>query len=271
MKMKKKTKIAEPTAPTTVVAPTPVGEASPAPAAPPQRRIIRRRKKGTGGKYYFTPATQAAIVEYQNATEQKKREQIYVTEIFPAFEKLVENLINIHKFSGLYDSYDDLKNDCVTFLFEQIRKFDNGRGTNAFSYFNIIAKNWLIIRTKQKSTRIKRNVSLDDIDGMSAREMKIMEERNVVPSQETMIESANFVNGLTDMLNTIRDSVKTQNELACMNSIMTIFENIDSVDLLSKSAILLYIRELSGMSPKQLTATLHSLKKQYRKIKSETM
>lgn len=233
----------------------------------PLRRVIRRRKKG--GKLYFTSVTQAAIVEYQTCQEKKRRTELYMTEIFPAFEKLTENLINIHKFSGLYDSYDDLKNDCVTFLFETIRKFDGNRGTNAFSYFNQVAKNWLIIRTKQKASRLRRNVSIDDPDSISSREMKIVEDHCVVPSQDAIIENRNFVNTMVEMLETIRSTTKTQNELAVMNSIMTVFENIDSIDLLNKSAVLLYIRELSGLSPKQLTASLHSLKKKYRELKEK--
>lgn len=235
----------------------------------PTKRIVRRRGKGKGGKLYFTADTQLAIVEYQQTSERKRRTELYMTEILPAFEKLTENLINIHKFSGLYDTYDDLKNDCVTFLFESIHKWDPKRGTLAFSYFNIVAKNWLIIRTKQKSTRLKRNVSIDDTDSISAQEMKIIEDYGMVPSQDVILENRNFVTGLAEMLGSIKGSVKSQNELACINSIITVFDNIDNIDLLNKSAVLLYIRELSGLTPKQLTATLHSLKKQYRKIKED--
>lgn len=234
----------------------------------PTKRVIRRRGK-KDSKLYFTAETQAAIVEYQTCTEQKRRSELYVNKIMPAFEKLVENLINIHKFSGLYDSYDDLKNDCVTFLFESIHKWDPKRGTLAFSYFNIVAKNWLIIRTKQKSTRLKRNVSIDDYNSLGTREMKLIEEFGTVKSQDVIIEEQNFLSSLNEMLESIRGSVKTQNELACMNSIITIFETVDNIDLLNKSAILLYIRELSGLTPKQLTATLHSLKKHYRRVKNE--
>lgn len=244
------------------------GAAPPVEAPKPPLRTIRRRGK-KGGKLYFTPVTQTNIVLYQGTPDPKDREVIYMKEIYPAFEKLVENLINIHKFSGLYDSYDDLKNDCVTFLFENIRKFDGNRGTNAFSYFNIVAKNWLIIRTKQKSTRLKRNVSMDDFDSISQREQRIIEDYSVVPAQDEVIDNRNFVASLKEMLTTIQNAAKSQNELACMNSIVTIFENIESIDLLSKSAVLLYIRELSGLTPKQLTATLHSLKKHYRRIKNE--
>jgi hypothetical protein len=97
-------------------------------------------------KLYFNSDTQDAIVAFQKETSKKEKDEIYVGKILPAFEKLVENLINIHKFTGMYDTYEDLKNDCVNFLFETIIKFDASRGTNAFSYFNVVAKNWLIIK-----------------------------------------------------------------------------------------------------------------------------
>jgi hypothetical protein len=218
-------------------------------------------------KLYFNSDTQAAIVKFQKSTDKKSRDVLYVQDIMPAFEKLVENLINIHKFTGLHDTYEELKNDCVNFLFETIHKFDANRGTNAFSYFNVVAKNWLIIRTKQKAQKIKRNVSLDDPAGLTAHESLIIEEYNVLPSQDFLIDSADSVENTIGMLYDIRSRVKTENELTCINSIITIFENIDEIDLLNKSAVLLYMRELSGLTPKQLTSAMQSIKRHYKKTK----
>lgn len=229
---------------------------------------IRRRKK-SGDKLYFNADTQKAIVAYQSTTDRKERGKLYVLEILPAFEKLVENLINIHKFTSLHDSYEDLKTDCVNFLFETIGKFDGTRGTNAFSYFNVVAKNWLIIRTKQKSLRIKRSVSMDDPDSLSLTELKIIEEHCTIPSQDSVLEHENTATGVLDMLYEIRGKIKTENELTCINSIITIFENIDEIDLLNKSAVLLYMRELSGLSPKQLTTTMQSIKKFYKRSRDD--
>lgn len=236
-------------------------------------RVIRRRGK-TGAapnpnKMYFHAGTQAAIVAYQQSTLAKEREKIYVTDIMPAFQKLAENLINIHKFSAMHESYDDLKNDCVNFLFETISKFDATRGTNAFSYFNVVAKNWLVIKTKQKTTRSRRSVSLDDPDALNAHETKIIEDHCTIPSQDVILEQQNSAQGIVDMLYEIRGKSKTENELVCINSIITIFENIDDLDLLNKGAILLYLRELSGLSPKQLTTTMQQIKRHYRRIKTD--
>ena len=232
-------------------------------------KVEKPVKKIDPVKMYFNSDTQDAIVEFQISQDKKTRDKIYVTEIMPAFEKLVENLINIHKFAGLYDSYSDLKNDCVNFLFETIGKFDATRGSNAFSYFNVVAKNWLIIKTKQKTQKSKRNVSLDDPTMLSTHEKSIIEESNIIPSQELLFDDLRSMEITTSILYDIRNIARTENELMCINSIITIFENIDDIDLLNKNAVLLYMRELSGLSPKQLTITMQILKKHYKKIKLE--
>ncbi len=222
-------------------------------------------------KLYFNEDTQKAIVAFQNSKNKKERETLYISEIFPAFKKLVENLINIHKFAGHHDTFEELMNDCVNFLFETIHKFDADRGTNAFSYFNVVAKNWLIIKTRQKSMKVKRSVSIDDQSGLANYEREIIEEQCTVPSQDILLENLSASEETLEMLYEIRKKIKTENELMCINSIITIFENIDEIDLLNKNAILLYMRELSGFSPKQLTTAMQSIKKHYKKIKLESL
>lgn len=240
------------------------------------KKTRRRRQKGKEAtsatpnpKFYFTGETQESIVEFQKTSDRRIREKLYVEKIMPAFEKLVENLINIHKFSGLHDSYEDLKNDCVNFLFETIHKFNPTMGTNAFSYFNVVAKNWLIIKTKQKAQRGRRDVSIDDPKGLSTNELQIVEERGTIPSQDFFLENSENIANILKLMYEIRSRVKVENELLCINSVITIFENINDIDILNKSAILLYIRELSGLSPKQLTTSMQAVKKHYNKLKLE--
>ena len=240
-------------------------------AAAKKKRTPRVKKVPTPpSRMYFHSGTQAAIVLYQTTETKKCRDKLYTEEIAPAFEKLAENLINIHKFTGLHDTYDELKNDCVNFLFETIRKFDGNRGTNAFSYFNVVAKNWLIIRTKQKQQRVRRSVSLDDPDALNANEFNIIKEHCIVPSAEATLENETTGPAILQLLYEVRTKMKTENELACINSIITIFENVDDIDLLNKSAVLLYMRELSGLSPKQLTTTMQTIKKLFKRLRADS-
>lgn len=221
-------------------------------------------------KLYFNADTQEAIVKYQNEKSKKEKDKLYVEDILPAFDKLVENLINIYKFAGAHNTYEELKNDCINFLFETLGKFDAGRGTNAFSYFNVVAKNWLISKTKQRLQRAKRSVSLDDPDNsLSTHEILVVEEHSSLPSQDLLADALGSIERTIEILHEVRKKVKTENELTCINSVITIFENIDDIDLVNKSAILLYMRELSGLSPKQLATAIQSIKKYYKRIKSD--
>lgn len=231
-----------------------------------KKRKKRKLKKGSP-RLYFHSGTQDAIVAYQNSDDIKEREDIYVKDIAPAFEKLVENLINIHKFFSLHSTFDNLKNDCVAFLFETILKFDATRGTNAFSYFNVCAKNWLIIQAKKRIQSTKRSVSMSDVMLLSGRDQKAIEESSVVESQDDIYEKKSTSDALINMLNELKYRIKTENELKCINAIITIFKNVDEIDLLNKTAILLYMRELSGLDPKKMTTTMQSIKRHYRRLK----
>lgn len=244
----------------------------PQPVPPPLQDNVAEEAQPTPKdekKLYFNSDTQEAIVAFQKETDKKKRNLLYSERILPAFEKLVENMINIYKFAGLHDSYEDLKHDCISFLFETIPKFDETRGTRAFAYFNIVAKHWLLIKTKQKTQKSKRSVYLDDPLSMSIHDMDLIEEHNTVPSQDFLLDSSRSSESILSTLYEIRTKVKTENELTCINSIITVFENVDDIDLLNKGAVLLYMRELSGLSPKQLTTTMHNIKKHYKKMTSE--
>ena len=120
------------------------------------RRIRRKRGKGSS-KLYFDASTHDAILRFQKSDSDEERDKIYTSEILPAFDKLAENLIFIHGFSKPFGGFESLKNDCVSFLYETLEKFDATRGTKAFSYFNVVAKNWLIIQSKKKIKNNRRH------------------------------------------------------------------------------------------------------------------
>jgi len=231
------------------------------------KKRISRRRPGKKRNMYFHEGTAAAIVAYQGTDDITAKQRLYKADIFPAFDKLVENLIFIHGFRGLHDSYEDLKNDCVTFLYEAIHKFDPSRGSKPFSYFNVVAKNWLIIRSKQRVMKIRRNISIDDPESMGLREKEMIETHQTVPAQDEALEALEFVGRVHSMLTEIQTRTINENEQACIDAVITIFKSVDNIDLLNKRVVFLYIRELSGLSPKQLTTTIASLKKHYRELK----
>lgn len=225
-----------------------------------------RRSKGKSRNLYFTMETQESLIFYQNSESLEEQQKVYLEKIAPAFEKLVENLIFVYGFKTAYDSFDDLKTDCVSFLYESIHKWKPERGTKAFSYFNVVAKNWLIIKSRQQTKRMKRHVSVDAPELMTASQKSAYESYDVVPPPDEILINADLRNQIQELLEVIAGIVTSESEKTCITAIQAVFKNIDELDFLNKRAILIYVREISGLSPKQLSVAMSSIRKHYRKL-----
>ena len=102
-------------------------------------------------KMYFTQDTENAIIEYNKSNNQKIKNQLYREQIKYPFEKLAENVLNTFKFSYFDVPKEDVQMEVVAILIQKIHMFKEGKG-KAFSYFSIVAKNYLILNNN--STKI---------------------------------------------------------------------------------------------------------------------
>jgi hypothetical protein len=215
---------------------------------------------------YFSSSTHDAILEYQNCQDPRARESLYQDVILPSFDKLVENLIFMNGFVNVTGSYTELKNDCITFLFETIHKFDASRGSKAFSYFNVVAKNWLMIKSKQRSKSLKRMVSLDDTDSLTVEDVAAIEANNTVLSQLDTLDTDLQEYEIVALLNDLRDEAQNENEKSCMDAIFYLFEQREDIELLNKRAVFVYMRDMSSLTPKQLSSAMSVIRRRYREL-----
>lgn len=232
------------------------------------RRKIKR-KNGPTLVNYFSDKTQEQIIIYQQETDTQKKKDIYVKEILPAFDNLVENLINVYGFTVMYESKQDLKHECLQFLYTAVDKFNAEKGSKAFSYFNVVAKNWLTIKSKQNMKRVQSYVSIDDQENLTKEEQEQIENYHFDSGFEEALISINPRDHLVKMVSAIEHKIKTDNEKMVVNAIKVLVNNLEDVDLLSKRAILLYVRELTTLNSKQLSIVLSSLKRYYRDVRNE--
>ncbi len=233
-----------------------------------------KRKKGTTdpSKMYFNPDTQDAIVTYASlmgdCTKARTRNEIYNERIAPAFRTLVDNLVNVHKFSPVLQSTEELKNDCVHFLFEAIPKFDASKGTTAFSYFNIVAKNWLIGNTKNKGEKMKRIVSVSEPESLSNSDReRILEFETLDQDQFFDFSEENASEKIVDFFFEISENFKAEEERQAIIAMARLFQYQDDIELINKTLVFQQIRSMSGISKKQLSALLQKLRKDYKQIR----
>jgi hypothetical protein len=223
-------------------------------------------KKKSKNKLYFGKEAHDAIVRFQKTECLNEKEKIYEEEIRKSFHKLVENLIFIHGFAKDALSFQILKSDCVTFLYETLGKFNPDKGSKAFSYFNVCAKNFLIIQTNKKNKIKNRHVSLENFSDMSQKDKQSIESYGSVSSPEKSLIFNEDKEYMFEVLEIISNKAKNQNEKKCASAITTLFKSIDELEFLNKRAIFVYLREISGLNPKQLSVSMSNIRRYYKDI-----
>ncbi len=231
-----------------------------------KKESLAKQQKKPKRKPYFGKDAHNAVVSYQSAECRNEKNKIYTENIKPSFEKLAENLIFIHGFSQNLEHFKQLKCDCVSFLYEILEKFDPSKGSKAFSYFNVCAKNYLIIQSKKRVKNRNRHVSLSDTESLSARDKASIERHQFVESPEIQYMIKEELETIKVVNNKIKDKITNANEKLCMDAVITLFNNIDDLDFLNKRAIFVYLREISGLNPKQLSVAMSGIRKHYREI-----
>ena len=119
----------------------------------------RKAKK----KQYFTQETEDAIIRYNENSNPEIRNRIYNEHIRAPFEKLAENIIHTFKFYYFDVPSEDVKHEVVSFLVLNMHKFKKGKG-KAFSYFSIVAKNYLILNNNKNYKKYKNSDQLSTLD-----------------------------------------------------------------------------------------------------------
>jgi len=228
------------------------------------KRVVKR---GNGtGTLYFDAETQKAIEEFQAASVIEDKHSIYVNRIMPAFDKLVESLIFIYGFAAPNEPIEHLKNDCVTFLYESLHKFDASRGSKAFSYFNVVARNWLVIYSKNRQKKVKRFVSIEDLKESNSREAEYYNNSQIGPNPEEQMIEAGRRDLILEMMKRIKRNLYQPHEQSCIDAIITVFSQIDDLDFLNKRAVFVYVKNISNLNQKQLGSAMSSIRKQYKMI-----
>ena len=118
-----------------------------------------RRKKP---KMYFGTPAQDAIIAYNKCKDHKEKNKIYNAGIKYPFEKLAENVLNTFKFTYFDVPKSDIKKEVVSAMVEKIHMYKEGKG-KAFSYFTIIAKNYLILNNNGNYKRWQKNALISEM------------------------------------------------------------------------------------------------------------
>jgi hypothetical protein len=224
-----------------------------------------KQKDGTPkvSNVYFTPATEAAIIAYNQATESREKDRIYNDHIQQAFFKIAENVYNTFKFSYADVSPLEIQKQAISHMVANIDKYEPGKG-KAFSYFSIVAKNWFILDNNTTYKRFKKHVEICEQAG-DAGEFVVEPEHE---KQES--ETREFIALMVDYWDkNVHKMFNKEKDLKIAHAVIEIFRNADRIDVFNKKALYLYIREIADCQTQKITKVINKMKATQQNIAEE--
>ena len=219
----------------------------------------KRRGRKPSKKQYFTYITDKAIIAYNSEPSFAKRNKVFREHINYPFNKLVENIYHTFKFSYFDVPYEDVKAEVVAFLVQKINKFQEGKG-KAFSYFSIVAKNYLIIQNNANYAKLKARMSTDIID----EQRNISAEVALSDHQESLKEFTDlWIKYYDENLNSI---FTNKRDIVVADTLLELFRMRENIENFNKKALYILIRERTGLKTQNITKVINVMKRDYMKM-----
>ena len=223
---------------------------------------MKQKRSPKKPNVYFTQETEDAIVSYNSMDDEFAKNILYTKKIHPAFYKLAEIMIHRFKFYNFDVSHEDVKHEVIAFLHEKITKYkaENGK---AFSYFSIVAKNYLIAENNKNYYHFKRSQDIDAIDA----------ERNIINEKVRMDlieERRDFIDLFVNVVEKHLPLFFTkQRDIQVADSILYLFKTRENIENYNKKAIYILVRERTGVGSQYITSVISKIKMIYSKLYTE--
>jgi hypothetical protein len=216
-------------------------------------------RKKSKKNMYFDLDVQDAIVKYNGTKSPAKKNIIYRDGIHYAFDKLAENIINTFKFSYFDSGFVDVKNEVVSFLVMNIHKYDHTKGSKAFSYFSIVAKNYLILHNNNNYKKLKSHNTLN-----------VLEYTKSHSTYEEKLRNEDLALFFTEMIKFFDKKIpyifKKKKDIDIAYSLLHILKERENIEEFNKKALYILIREMTNVETSEITKVVNVFKSYYSKL-----
>ena len=212
------------------------------------------KKKKKTKNYYFNQTTENAIIRYNKTDDARLKNTIYNEHISYAFDKLAENIIHTFKFYYFDVPSEQVKHEVVSFLVMNMHKFKEGKG-KAFSYFSIVAKNYLILHNNKNYKNYKIHDKMDVLDYGSNIKDGEMRSKIANFNEDYVIEMLQYwEENLTNIF-------RRQKDILVADAVLEMFRRRQNIENFNKKALYILIREMTGSKTQHITRIVNVMKK----------
>ena len=136
-----------------------------------------------------------------------------------------------------------------------MHKYDHTKGSKAFSYFSVVAKNYLILHNNNNYKKLKTHDGMDVLDRYK--------------SSDKFDESdfKTLTNEIVYYFDTNLNSIfKKERDLKIGYAIVDLMKQRDDIENFNKKALYILIREMTDVETAHITSVVNTLKKHYKKL-----
>jgi len=239
-------------------------------------------KKTETTTQYFAEREEQAVIDYINSDSLEEKNKIYNEILIEPFRKMIQSILRRYPIHiGNYDM-EEVESNALTHLIEHMVKFNphkitkSGNKTKAFSYCQTIIRNYYKDHSKKSYTEKKTNLSFDDyVDEIN---------ENIEYTYEMEMENQHqlerLINGVVKKIEDRidnDDSIK-KNEILVGDAIANVLKNWQVLFMedspegrydkrvtnkFAKNKILLYLKEQTGLSTKEIRIGIKPFKEIY--------
>ena len=157
---------------------------------------------------------------------------------------------------------ESVKQEVVGFMVMNMDKFDPNKG-KAFSYFSVVAKNWLILNNNRNYKMYKIHTSTD------ATEYKNKMVSGATSEQDSE-EIREFFGQLVKYWDTNLTKVfKRQKDITVADSVLYLMKQSENIENFNKKALYILIREMTGSKTQHITRVINIMKRKYLELYRE--
>ena len=135
-----------------------------------------------------------------------------------------------------------------------IHKYKADKG-KAFSYFSIVAKNYLILHNNSNYKKYKITDKLERLDY----KRNLSQESSLVEGDEVNVE---FVKQMIEYWdNNLTNIFQKPRDIKIADSVIELFRRKESIDNFNKKSLYILIREMTGYTTQHITRVVNVMKK----------
>lgn len=237
----------------------------------------RKPKEKTERSGYFYETEEEAFVTYLKSDDNDEKNRIFNTYLHPAFTKMIESIIRRYNLYPPDEEFQETFDDTISFLMTKIEKFDPESGYKAYSYCGTICKNYLLFKINQFLRNQKRNESYDTMSNEINENIKFSYDQysNKIQVLGDLINDTVFE--ISNMIEK-RDSFKLNDtQVKVGKALIELLSNWEDLfarmgsNKFNKSSILLFLKETTLLSTKEIRDAMKVYKLKYYNLKKDAL